>query len=189
VQPLLNLAHEIVEEELDYSYTTAILMIFLCISRWNRNSWIDAMKRFIKDHLKKVNPTLIDLLFKANHDKLIMFIEWFADEMILQVAKFRNDKGLVCSETVAAIFNQTEPVGKYHIQKPLKLASNNSSSLLSVDINTSMKIVEFVNELVETKLKVQNKNQSNWREYANMIYTPHDIARSENTYLAGKLTV
>ncbi len=187
VQPLLTLANEIVEENLDYSYTIAILMIFLCISRWERDSWIQALEKFITEHLQKISPSVIDMLFKVNHDKLVEFFEWFADQMILQAAKFRNDKGLVCSETVAAIFNQAKPVGKYHIQKPMTLTTKNEPSLLSVDGDTEALIEEFFSNLSASQLPLKTAKSTDWRKYANIIYTPHDLARSVNTEMIGNL--
>ncbi|XWN37693.1 MAG: hypothetical protein ROO71_01965 [Balneola sp.] len=192
-EPLLQLADKIVKEELAYSYNTAILMIFLCITRWERNSWIEAMMNFLKSHLRSVNPQLIDFLFKANHDKLIEFFEWMADEMIRQIVSFRNDNGLVCSETVAAIFNQAEPKGKYNIEKPLTSEKLNSKThqqttvIKLSDSETNWKT--FFDHLDKSEFPVLSKSKKDhdWREHADIIYTPHDIARSVNTVKVGQL--
>lgn len=193
LEPLLELADEIVNEELDYSYNTAILMIFLCITRWERNSWIDAIMNFLKSHLRSVDPDFIDFLFKANHEKLVEFFEWMADEMIRQIVSFRNDNGLVCSETVAAIFNQAEPKGKYNIEKPLTSENPDKKALQKTTItNHSDSETEwktFFDSLTKSEfpLKSEYDKNSDWREHADIIYTPHDIARSLNTTKVGKL--
>jgi len=194
VEPLLELSQEILDEDLDYSYTTAILMIFLCITRWERNQWIKSMEAFLKDHVHSINPVIIDIIFEQEHDKLIEFFEWMADEMILQIARFRDDNGLVCSETVAAIFNQSEPKGKYHINKPLNspassLKNNRRSLLLKTDKETHETIREFVDELKHVSFPVRTDRSSDWRKHADMIYTPHDLARSENTRIIGRLSL
>ncbi len=193
VEPLLQLADNIVNEDLNYSYNTAILMIFLCITRWERNSWIEAMMNFLKSHLRSVNPQLIDFLFKANHDKLIEFFEWMADEMIRQIVSFRNDKGLVCSETVAAIFNQAEPKEKYKIVKPLTAEKLNSKTHQQTTVtklsDSETEWKTFVDHLKKSEFPLRSEfdNKSDWREHADIIYTPHDIARSVNTVKVGQL--
>ncbi len=192
VEPLLALADEIVNEDLNYSYNTAILMIFLCITRWERNSWIEAIMNFLKSHLQSVNPELIDFLFKVNHDKLIEFFEWMADEMIRQVVSFRNDNGLVCSETVAAIFNQAEPKSKYKIEKPLSAIQSEAKtqtefhtpSLTDSENNWNI----FFDHLSACEFPLSSA-ASDWRKHADIIYTPHDIARSVNTLKVGELTL
>lgn len=192
VEPLLALADEIVNEDLNYSYNTALLMIFLCITRWEREAWIKDMETFLKNHLKSVNPVLIDLLFKVNHDKLIEFFEWMADEMIRQIVSFRNDNGLVCSETVAAIFNQAEPKGKYKIEKPLTAIQSEAKtqtefhtpSLADAENNWNI----FFDYLSEFEFPLSSA-ASDWRKHADIIYTPHDIAQSVNTLKVGELTL
>lgn len=188
--PLLKLANDIVEEKLDYSYTTAILMIFLCITRWEREEWVKNMETFLKNHVKDINPAIIDILFKVNYDKLLEFFEWMADEMIIQVAKFRKDHGLVCSETVAIIFNEAEPEGKYRIEKPLTSQLSNSfeeAELLEKDEKSELVLTEFTELLKEASFPLQSDNASDWKKHADTIYTPHDIARSINTKIVGKL--
>ncbi len=194
VEPLLELADEIVNENLNYSYNTAILMIFLCITRWEREAWINAVMNFLKSHLKSVNPNLIDLLFKANHDKLIELFEWMADEMIRRIVAFRNDNGLVCSETVAAIFNQAKPEGKYKLAKPLNSVAIPHKEEESIQLSpedSENEWTEFFNQLdrSEFPLKSSSPESSDWRKYADIIYTPHDIARSVNTMKVGKLNL
>ena len=194
VEPLLALADEIVNENLKYSYNTAILMIFLCITRWEREAWIKYMETFLKNHLKSVNPVLIDFLFKANHDKLIEFFEWMADEMIRRIVAFRNDNGLVCSETVAAIFNQAKPEGKYKLAKPLNSAAIPHKEEESIQLSpedSENDWTEFFNQLdrSEFPLKSFSPESSDWRKHADIIYTPHDIARSVNTVKVGKLNL
>mgnify|MGYP003631839513 FL=1 len=194
VNPLLELADEIVNENLNYSYNTAILMIFLCITRWERETWIKDMETLLKNHLKSVNPNLIDLLFKANHDKFIELFEWLADEMIRQIVAFRSDNGLVCSETVAAIFNQAKPEGKYKLEKPLNSATIPHKEEESIQLSpedSENEWTEFFNELdrSEFPLKSSSPESSDWQKHADIIYTPHDIARSVNTVKVGSLNL
>lgn len=189
-EPLVELADDIVKEELNYSYTTAIMMIFLCITRWEREQWIKNMEVFLKEHIRDINPTVIDIIFKQNHDKLVEFFEWMADEMILQVAKFRKDKGLVCSETVAAIFNQAEPRGKYHIEKPLSyqvIEKPDMPILLNKDEQSDSALTKFISELSTASFPLRSEMSKDWRKHADIIYTPHDLARSVNTEIVGRL--
>lgn len=191
VQPLLDVSEAIVAQELNYSFNTAILYMFLSVTRWERAAWIEAMKEYLKAHVTSISPSLIDFFFVMNHDKLLAFFEWMADEVIRQIVKFRKDDGLVCSETVAAIFNNAEPKGKYHLEKPLTAAAPNSiqnNTSISSNPDAEQKLQAFADALGESKaapLKTEFNND--WDIDVDILYTPHDIAASTNTTLVGEL--
>lgn len=192
VQPLADRAKWLAKQDLNYSYTTAILFMFLCVTRWEREEWIQEMEDFLKRHVRIVNPEVIDILFKLNHDKLTRFFEWMADEMIRRIVAFRKDEGLVCSETVATIFNETEPVGKYHIDKPLNVAQNKAHEPVTLEHSSSAKeaLEKFVSLLEHNEIPATAENdRRNWNQVIDIMYTPHDIARSQNTQIAGRINV
>ena len=187
---LVEMAQSLVDQNLSYSYETAYLYILLCFSRWKRQEWIRKMKNFLKAHLSANSSSYIELIFNAYHDKIVMLFEWMADEMIRQIIAYKKDDGLVCSETVAKIYNEATPVGKYHIEKPLTLNLNNDQDIpelknSQMDKNTLDKLIDSLENM---KIMTSQKfDSASWERVVDIEYTPHDLARSKNTYLTGRL--
>ncbi|MTI88740.1 MAG: hypothetical protein FH748_12305 [Balneolaceae bacterium] len=161
VAPLLYKANSLVGKH-SYSYDTAILFMFLCVARWEREEWIRKMEDFLKKHIEIISPAIIEVLFKYNYDKLIRLLEWFADEIICQIIAFRKDKGLVCSETVALIYNEANPVGKYHIEKPLTASTSPPSkkAVLKVNVAAKESLDRFISLLEETDLMLSTHDET-----------------------------
>lgn len=195
--PVLQKANWLVDQDLDYSFETAYLYMFLCVTRWNRAQWIEDVQKFLEIHVKAVDPKYIELFFKVYHHKIVQFFEWMADEIIRLIIAFRDDKGLVCSETVAYIFNKAEPVGKYHLEKPLDSSDgqlHKSKQEPTILDCANIKTERLLNDLTESFKqaefpKTSGKNAENWSQAIDIEYTPHDIARSKNTHLAGRLVL
>ncbi len=193
IEPLLETASELVNEDLEYSYETAYLYIFLCLTRWKRNEWINEIEAFLKAQISAKHAKYVELIFTQFHDQFVMLFEYIADEIINQVIAFRKDKGLVCSETVAYIFNRTSPSHKYHIEKPLtaisiKPSQFNQECSFEESIATEQldEIVNYLNSF-ENIMNSPTSDSSTWESVADITYTPHDLARSINTRLVGQL--
>lgn len=188
--PLLEEAQKLVDQNLNYSYETAYLYILLCLTRWKRDEWITLMKDSLKAQLSENKSSYIELIFNIYHDKIVMLFEWMADEMIRQIVAYRKDDGLVCSETVAKIYNEALPIGNYHIEKPLSADSNPPIRSKQQD---GEPIGEHILDTFIESLKELEKNDIysvgsySWGNAVDIEYTPHDLARSKNTYLAGRL--
>ncbi len=194
VEPLLKTAEDLVNKNLNYSYDTAYLYIFLCLTRWKRNEWIEEIESFLKTQISSKHSKYIELIFTQFHVQIVMLFENFADEVINQVVAFRKDKGLVCSETVAYIYNRTKPDGKYHIEKPLtsfqtKSHQNNQISSTKESVTTEQldEIVSYLNSFESIMNSPTSSSNITWESVADITYTPHDLARSINTRLVGQL--
>lgn len=195
--PVLQKAKWLVDQELEYSYETAYLYMFLCVTRWEREQWIKDIQAFLENHIKAVDPKYIELFFKAYRQQILQFFEWMADEIIRLIIAFRDDKGLVCSETVALIFNDAKPTGKYHLEKPLERTNDQSEKVQNkpVLLNQSDSVEEkLLKELTQSFKEAEfpnttASNSDNWSHKVDIEYTPHDIARSQNTSLAGRLVL
>ncbi len=193
VEPLLKTAEDLVNKHLEYSYDTAYLYIFLCLTRWKRNEWIKEIEDFLKSRFSAEHGKFIDLIFNKYHDQIVMLFENIADEIVNQVVAFRNDKGLVCSETVAYIYNRTKPEGKYHIEKPLTSFQAKSHQNTQISSTKEAVTTEQLNEIVsylnsfESIVKSPTSSSNTWESVADITYTPHDLARSINTRLVGQL--
>lgn len=188
--PLLEEAQKLVEQNLSYSYQTAYLYILLCLTRWKRDEWITLMKEFLEAQLSSNKSSYIELIFNLYHDKIVMLFEWMADEMIRQIVAYRKDDGLVCSETVAKIYNEALPIGNYHIEKPLSVNSN--SPLRSAPQNGEPVDEHILDNFTELLGKMELRTSTefepiSWNNVVDIEYTPHDLARSKSTYLSGRL--
>jgi len=190
--PLVEKAHWLVDQNLSYSYETAYLYILLCLTRWKREDWIYAMKESLKNRLSANNSAYIELIFSLYHDKIILLFEWMADELIRQIVAFRKDDGLVCSETVAKIYNEAKPEGSYHIEKPLNITTStsfDSKQLKNENVNEAVfaELSESLDEMPAMYSKSLRTSLTSSENVIDIEYTPHDLARSINTYLVGRL--
>ena len=189
VKPLIDTLNEIVSKHLPYSYDTAMLYMFLCFTRWKREEWINLIKEFLLSHTSKFTHPIVERFFQKHDHDLRAFLEWLADDIIDKILEFRKDKGMVCSEFVAAVFNTTEPKGHYELSKPLRSSASFTSAknLLSVsedDANT----LDTLGELLQSTTSPLSKNtQEVDIERIGILYTPHDIAGSVNTKKVGVL--
>ena len=192
IEPLLEESQLIVDQHLNYSYQTAYLYILLCLTRWKREEWIQTILDFLKGKLSSNASQFVEILFTVYKDKLIAIFEWMADEMIRQIVNFRNDDGLVCSETVAKIYNETKPFGKYQIDKPLLIDTKSSPPIRMTSGNhvkeSILKELTDSLKIMEIRLKAADLSLPE-TPTIDIEYTPHDLARSENTYLAGRLVL
>lgn len=188
--PLLKNSQDLIDQNLSYSYETAYLYILLCITRWKREEWIQEILNFLKAQIPENQSRYIEFFFEAYHDKIVLVFEWMADEMIRQIVKYRNDDGLVCSETVAKIYNEAKPVGKYHIEKPLTSALSSSSFFeqpSNQDFDEQI-LKNLIDSIENLEIRSTGNNASvSWENVIDIEYTPHDLARSKNTFLAGRL--
>lgn len=189
VQPLIDTSNHIVEQKLPYSYSTAYLYMFLCFTRWKREEWIALMKTFLQAHLAEFTHPFIEELFQKHAQKLHVFLEWLADDIIDKILSFRHDKGMVCSEFVAAVFNTSPPEGKYTIEKPLLTSANihGANALLVTSENDIIDLQNFGELLVTTSFPATNSEKPILSDRISILYTPHDIARSVNTSYIGVL--
>ena len=65
VAPLLKNSQNLIDQNLSYSYETAYLYIFLCLTRWKREEWIQEIQNFLKAQIPKNQSHFIELFFEA----------------------------------------------------------------------------------------------------------------------------
>lgn len=193
VEPLLDSSKKIVTDYkgIPYSYDTAKLYMFLCFTRWKREEWIDLIREFLLSHTAKIAHPIVERFFQEHDHDLRAFLEWLADDIIDKILEFRKDKGMVCSEFVAAVFNTAEPKGHYELSKPLRSSASikSAKNLLSVSEDDA-KNLETLVELLQSTTFPPSKNILDVDiERIGILYTPHDIARSVNTRKVGTLNL
>jgi hypothetical protein len=194
-QPVIDVSNSIIAQKLPYSYTTAVLLALLCYTRWQRDEWIDRIEQFFIENLSRWMEPFIREWFKRNRKELRKVFEQMVVEAIEIILAFRKEKGMVCSEFVAAVYNRAEPVPKYFLEKSYKLTleANKSIEQETIDMNEEL-LLAIEQELqtidlqsYEMLLGAESDIQLlEWLK-SDELYTPADLSNSPNLTQVGEL--
>ncbi len=197
-QPVIDVSNAIIAQHLPYSYTTAVLLAILCYSRWQRDEWIDRIEQFFIENLSRWMEPLVREWFKRNRKELRKVFEQMVVEAMELILAFRKEKGMVCSEFVAAVYNRAEPIPKYFLEKSYKLqlmankqieldtAAMNEQILQNIEQQLQVLEVPVVELLFTHQTETANE-LADWLKRDEM-YTPADLAHSPNLIQVGELS-
>ena len=201
--PVSDLAHKLLAEKtIPYGYYNAFILAMLCIWRRSDGLIMNELKVLLKKMFGKEHDVAIDMFFvlcgPQLKDALIKLSHVAGDYL-------RNKKELVCSEMVAACFNDAinpEDGHPYAISfsrtKPDALSSGgenqedigNFSAVVPAELHKAMqKLGALLNEVSITPnlrqpglfftAKGEKEGQPGW--WNNNLYTPADLSKSINT--------
>ncbi len=214
VSPLLQRAQALVDLHWPYGFDSGYLLAILCVTRWHRKEWVDRIRDLLLHGTD--SPWLekaIHELFDENRPRIDALVERLVTAALEVVRRYRNRQGMVCSQTVAVIYNEAcdgaHPAGSYAIRKPSYSVAAAAPVLLASAGQDEGSREAWEARLRSLRTRLQQLPEpgsllraaaagtghrggteyESWQEElrADSLYTPRDLARSENTRLVGRL--
>lgn len=189
-EPVLKKASSLYERgDIEYGYFHAGLLAVWCLFRSGEDSVMDRLHAAL---VLAFGAQTTDMLFKLiGRETIRLFL---VDIFHKALDRWRQDKHLVCSEMVAACFNQADGLGTYTISRKLTESQAGVVEMMGAkdqavtpELEAAARELAGAFEGLEIDRPLRAVDVALALVSSDVLYTPSDLERSVSTFTIGKL--